>query len=48
MTVNLRDVPYRKALLTVLSEVGGGQSNLGYTIDDGVITISTKDELQSA
>jgi type II secretory pathway component GspD/PulD (secretin) len=48
VSVNLRDVPFRKALLTVLSEVGGGQSNLGYTIDDGVITISTKDELQSA
>jgi general secretion pathway protein D len=48
VSVSLKDVPFRKALNTVLSEAGGGTGNLGYTIDDGVITISTKDDLNSA
>jgi general secretion pathway protein D len=48
VSVNLKEVPFRKALLTILSEVGGGAANLGYTIDDGVITISTRDDLNSA
>lgn len=47
ISVDLRDVPLRKALTTILAEVGGGTVELGYTIDDGVITISTKDELNS-
>ena len=48
VSVNLKEVPFRKALTTILSEVGGGAANLGYTIDDGVITISTADDLNSA
>jgi general secretion pathway protein D len=48
VSVNLREVPFRKALQTILSEVGGGAANLAYTIDDGVITISTRDDLNSA
>lgn len=48
VSVNLRAVSFRKALTTILSEVGGGAANLGYTIDDGVITISTRDDLNSA
>ncbi len=47
LSVNLHNVPFRKALTTVLSEVGGATNPLSYTIDDGVITISTKDELNS-
>ena len=47
LSVNLHNVPFRKALTTVLSEAGGATSPLAYTIDDGVITISTKDELNS-
>ena len=47
VSVNLREVPFRKALTTILSEVGGGTANLGYTIDDGVITITTREELNS-
>ena len=47
LSVNLHDVPLRKALTTVLSEVGGATNPLSYTIDDGVVTISTKDELNS-
>jgi type II secretory pathway component GspD/PulD (secretin) len=48
VSVSLREVPFRKALTTILSEVGGGTANLGYTIDDGIITISTRDDLNSA
>jgi len=48
VSVDLHDVPFSKALTTVLSEVGGGAANLGYTIDQGVITISTRDDLNSA
>ncbi len=46
ISVNLHDVPFSKALTTVLSAVGP-QASLGYAIDEGVITISTKDDLQS-
>jgi general secretion pathway protein D len=45
VTARLRDVRFSKALNTVLQEVGGGADLLGYTIDDGVITISTKEDL---
>lgn len=47
ITVNLRNVPFRKALSTVLMEASDGSGILGYTIDAGVITISTKDDLNS-
>jgi hypothetical protein len=48
VTAHLAHVPFRKALTTILSEVGGGTANLGYTIDDGVITVSTREDLDSA
>src|SRR6202000_2035272 len=35
VSVNLHDVPYSKALTTILAEVGGA-ANLDYTVDDGV------------
>ena len=42
VTTRLRDVKFSKVLRTVLDEVGGGTVRLGYTIDEGVITISTE------
>jgi len=34
VTVSLKEVPFRKALTTILSQVGGGTANLSYTIDE--------------
>lgn len=45
VTARLRDVKFSKALSTILADVGGGAVQLAYTIDEGVITISTADEL---
>jgi general secretion pathway protein D len=45
VTARLRDVRFSKALATILSDVGGGTVPLGYTIDEGVITISTDEDL---
>lgn len=47
VTISLKEIPFRKALQTILAEVGGGTANLGYTIDDGIITVSTRDDLDS-
>jgi type II secretory pathway component GspD/PulD (secretin) len=47
VTVNLKKVPFRKALTEILNEVGGATAALAYTVDDGVISISTKDDLTS-
>jgi type II secretory pathway component GspD/PulD (secretin)/tetratricopeptide (TPR) repeat protein len=47
VTARLRDVKFSKALETILRDVGGGTVRLGYTIDEGVITISTEDDLAS-
>jgi type II secretory pathway component GspD/PulD (secretin) len=44
VTVNLHDVPIGKALSTILASVGG-TTPLEYTVDDGVVTISTHDDL---
>jgi hypothetical protein len=48
VTVDLNDVAAWKVLNTVLAEVGGGTANLGYTKKDGVLEISTRDDLNSA
>ncbi|HSU67322.1 MAG TPA: hypothetical protein VLJ39_10650, partial [Tepidisphaeraceae bacterium] len=46
VTANLRDVKFSKALSVILSQsVGSGQTQLGYTVDQGVVTISTADDL---
>jgi type II secretory pathway component GspD/PulD (secretin) len=45
VTARLRDVKFSKALDTILADVGGGTVTLGYTIDEGVITISTETDL---
>jgi type II secretory pathway component GspD/PulD (secretin)/tetratricopeptide (TPR) repeat protein len=45
VSASLRNVKFSKALNVILDSVGGGQTKLGYTIDEGVITISTADDL---
>ena len=45
VSANLRNIKFSKALSIILDSVGGGQTKLGYTIDEGVITISTQDDL---
>jgi general secretion pathway protein D len=45
ITARLRDVPFAKVLRTILDDVSGGTTKLGYTIDEGVITISTEEDL---
>ncbi|HEX8524828.1 MAG TPA: M56 family metallopeptidase [Tepidisphaeraceae bacterium] len=45
VTARLRDVKFRKALEVVLADVGGGNVKLGFTPSDGVITISTAEDI---
>jgi len=45
VSASLRNIKFSKALNVILDSVGGGQTRLGYTIDEGVITISTADDL---
>ena len=45
VTLKLRNIKFSKALTLILNNVGGGTVALGYTIDEGVISISTQDEL---
>src|SRR5262249_5856566 len=45
VSARLRDIKFSKALTTILSDVGGGAVKLSYTVDDGVITISTAEDL---
>jgi Flp pilus assembly secretin CpaC/tetratricopeptide (TPR) repeat protein len=45
ISTRLRNVKFSKVLRTILDDVGGGTVKLGYTIDEGVITISTLEDL---
>lgn len=45
ISLKLNDVSFEKTLDLVLSEVGGGEVELGYEIDEGIIRISTKEDL---
>ncbi len=45
VTARLHDVKFSKALSTVLQEVAPPAVRLSYTIDEGVITISTSEDL---
>lgn len=45
ITARLRTIRFGKALSIILDATGGGRRKLGYSIDDGVITISTVDDL---
>src|SRR5262249_33172902 len=43
--LHLRDVPAERVLEELLSGIGGGETELGYDIANGVINISTKENL---
>jgi type II secretory pathway component GspD/PulD (secretin)/tetratricopeptide (TPR) repeat protein len=45
VTLQLANVPADKALSLILDQVGGDLVKLGYNIDDGVLTISTRENL---
>jgi len=45
VSLRLDGVKFEKALELILDEVGGGEVDLGYDIDDGVIQISTREDL---
>ncbi|MEE8384711.1 MAG: STN domain-containing protein, partial [Dehalococcoidia bacterium] len=45
VTLRLRDVTFEKVLDLILSQVGAGETELAYEIDDGIIQISTKEDL---
>lgn len=45
VNLRLRQVKFSKALQLILDGVGGDEVRLGYTVDDGVITISTDEDL---
>jgi general secretion pathway protein D len=45
VSASLRNIKFSKALSIILESVGGGAAKLGYTVDEGVITISTADDL---
>jgi hypothetical protein len=45
VTLDLRNVPASAALERALAEVGGGNVRLAYEIDEGVVRVSTADEL---
>jgi type II secretory pathway component GspD/PulD (secretin)/tetratricopeptide (TPR) repeat protein len=45
VTARLRDVKFRKALDVILADVSGGDVPLGFTTGEGVITISTQEDL---
>ena len=47
VNVRLNDVSFEKALKVILANVGG-TTELGFVVDEGVITISTKEELSKA
>jgi hypothetical protein len=46
VSVRLRNVRAAKALNVLLDLVGPEEAKLGYTIDDGVVTVSSADDLQ--
>jgi beta-lactamase regulating signal transducer with metallopeptidase domain len=45
VSARMRDIKFSKALTTLLADVGGGAVKLGFEIDDGVIIITTAEEL---
>lgn len=45
VNVQLTNVSFDKVLRTVLDDVGGVMAELGYVIDEGVITISSREDL---
>jgi hypothetical protein len=47
VNARLRGVKFSKALATILEDAGAGQVKLTFTIDQGVITISTAEDLEA-
>lgn len=47
VNVKLHDLKISRVLSIILDDVGGGTVKLGYVIDDGIVTISTLDDLAS-
>jgi len=47
VSARLHDVRFSKALTAVLADAGASQTRLGYTIDEGVITVTTAEEIKS-
>ncbi len=45
VSLHLTDVTFEKALRTLLGNLGGGTTALNFVVDDGVVTISTKEDL---
>jgi type II secretory pathway component GspD/PulD (secretin)/tetratricopeptide (TPR) repeat protein len=45
VTAKLRNVKFSKALQVILDSLSTGTTKVGYTVDDGVITISAGDDL---
>lgn len=45
VTLRLQNVTFEKAMRTILETIGAGETELAYEIDEGVIQISTKDDL---
>jgi len=45
ITIKLSNVTFRKALELSLNDIGGGATELGYAVNDGVISISTREDL---
>ena len=47
VSATMKEVKFSKVLDTILKDVGGGNVTLTYTVGDGVITISTEQDLQT-
>ena len=47
VNVHIKGVTLAKALHVVLDDVGGGSTQLSYVVEDGVVTISTREDLSS-
>lgn len=45
ITINLRGVPAEQVLRRVLEDVGGGNIKLEYRVDEGVVDVSTAEEM---
>lgn len=46
VSINLQDVTAERALRLVLEDAGGGDLDLGYEIDEGILIIATRERLQ--
>jgi len=45
VTARLRDIKFKKALSVILADAGGSAVKLGFVAEDGVITVSTEEDL---